>query len=245
MAGKVVGMLRKEITLEEFREGYRKKTVAVPVPANKIASTQLSSIEAKLISARLERLGYGFIFSSVVTFFVGLPLSLSNWGIIGGSAVCVGSFFICGVGLRFLKKQDKLEDEIRKAKPKRSILPSPVAQLEVRGKNSKNQLGSILESSEVEPLAQSLTKLLGSVSASSLGASAKYEAKRITEDSNSLIGMVYELAEYDAEAAKEQLVKGLQLLNRDAQALADNEKALITQRLQSHNSYMETRSLSA
>lgn len=56
-----------------------------------------------------------------------------------------------------------------------------------------------------------------------------------------VVGMPEEITVEDYQKA----MAGLRLLGRDAQALADHEKTLITQRLDSHNSYMESRSLSA
>lgn len=100
---------------------------------------------------------------------------------------------------------------------------------------------AIVISPEASQLTNDLHALVMMLRSSTLGVEREHELNRITVDAKDLIRMSNELAKYDSGEATAQLLRGLKSLNHDAQLIADAEKAVMVQRLESHNTYMESR----
>lgn len=263
MAGKVVGMLREEITLEEFKKDYQKTMVTFPVPdpEQQISAETLDKMAKK--SQKIVTVSHNlFVFSALFgpgILASGMGIGYSLGGLMGlilggvGGAVCPTLTYV--VGARLAKLGNHLNSKIAILNPER--LPAVTQSIDTLDSKiienaatpaiaqSEGSVPSLVASAEAADLLRNVQSLILTVSSNPHGTEAGYEVKRIIDDTNSLLSISGELSKYDSEAAEERLMKGLRLLERDAEALVDHEKTLITQRLDSHNSYMETRSLGA
>lgn len=125
-----------------------------------------------------------------------------------------------------------------------SLIPddSTGSSLPIEGKQSTGvEVEAVVVSAEASELTNDLYALVTMLRESALGVEREHELSRIIADARDLIRMSNDLAKYDNEEATAQLLRGLKSLNHDAQLIAEAEKALMVQRLESHNNYMESR----
>lgn len=103
----------------------------------------------------------------------------------------------------------------------------------------------LISSDEALLLVRNIDYIFTALVLAPLSVELKHEVTRINADIFKLMRMCEEMAMYDDAEARQTLVKGLQVLEGDAQAIVAQAKSNLAQEIEAYQRYMETRSLSA